>query len=87
MNTNYWSDDQKFRLFPLRWQGTKGLYTSTVNFNTLSKRNSKLTDDLTNAHIVQDSNMFVTNFVLYGLLEAEQLGTIKVDHNRFSESL
>ena len=31
--------------------------------------------------------MFVTSFVLYGLLEAEQLGTITIDHHLFSRSL
>lgn len=31
--------------------------------------------------------MFVTSFVLYGLLEAEELGTIKIDHHLFSLSL
>lgn len=31
--------------------------------------------------------MFVTSFVLYGLLEAEQLGTISIDHHLFSESI
>ena len=34
-----------------------------------------------------DSNMFVTSFVLYGLLEAQQLGTMEIDEHKFSESL
>lgn len=31
--------------------------------------------------------MFVSSFVLYGLLEAESLGTIKIDHHKFSQTL
>lgn len=31
--------------------------------------------------------MFVTSFVLYGLIEAQELGTIKIDSHQFSESV
>ena len=31
--------------------------------------------------------MFVTSFVLYAQVEAQELGTIKIDHHEMSQSL
>ena len=62
--------DKKF-IFPFQWQQTKGLYESSVRFNYIDKTNSEAAE-LFRSKIfrVPDSNMFVTSFVLYGLLEA-----------------
>ena len=53
----------------------------------MDKRNLGLAAFLRGSSAVPDDNMFVTNFVLYGLLEAKELGTVKVDEHKFSESL
>jgi len=36
---------------------------------------------------IDDVNMFVSSFVLYGLIEAQSLGTIKIDDHKFSKTL
>jgi len=49
----------------------KGIYQSRVHFNILDKRNTYLTAEVReNIMKIDDVNMFVTSFVLYGLLEA-----------------
>lgn len=34
-----------------------------------------------------DSNMFVTNFILSALLDCAEFGTIKLDQDKFEESI
>ena len=59
-----------------------------MRFNYIDRTNSEAAE-LFRSKIfrVPDSNMFVTSFVLYGLLEASELKTIKIDDHQFSQSL
>lgn len=68
------------------WAAKKGLYESSVHINFLDKRNTWFTDKLRNSPI-GDINMFVTSFVLYSQLEAQELGTIQIADHDFSRSL
>jgi hypothetical protein len=49
--------------------------------------NTKNASNFRSRFYLVDENMFVTNFVLYGLLEADQLSTIKINQTKFRESL
>lgn len=70
LNTHsFWEKDQKY-VFPIKWEHKKGIYESRVHFNFVDKTNSALAHFLRDDMKVDDINMFVTNFVLYGLLEA-----------------
>lgn len=64
----YWKKDQQY-LFPVLWEHRKGLFESKIHFNFVDKKNSDKTalirDDIFK---IDDNNMFVTSFVLYGLL-------------------
>ena len=55
--------------------------------NFVDKHNGLMAESLRKNFKLDDSNMFVTSFVLYGLLEAQQLGTVDIDEHKFSESL
>jgi hypothetical protein len=64
----------------------EGLFKSSINQNFVDKDNKALAAALRQLVQIDDENMFVTNFVLYGLLEAESLCTLKTDQ-RFNRSL
>jgi hypothetical protein len=53
----------------------------------VDKKNGARSAALRQRFKIDDENMFVTSFVLYGLLEAEQLGTLEADHHLYSRSL
>ena len=86
LNRHYWKRDQKY-VFPITWEHQKGIFESKVHFNYVGKHNLKFSRFMRDKEGVQDINMFVTSFALYGLLEAKQLGTIKIDEHEFSQSL
>ena len=69
-----------------KWAKKKGLYESSIHINFLDKRNTFLTQKFRNSPI-PDINMFVTSFVLYSQLEAQQLGTYNIDDHDFSFAL
>ena len=54
--------------------------------NIVDKRNGKFAETQ-RQNGVDDINMFVTSFVLFGLLEAKELGALKIDEHKFSQSL
>jgi hypothetical protein len=84
---HYWKKNQEY-VFPILWEHKKGLFQSRVHFNILDKRNTDTTAFIRDDFFkIDDINMFVTSFVLYGLLEAKELGTLKVDDHMLSESL
>ena len=83
---NYWEKDQKY-VFPIKWEHMKGIFESKVHFNILDKRNLGFAAFMRDNEGVPDINMFVTSFALYGLLEANALGTIKINEHKFSQSL
>ena len=84
--SRYWAKDTKFN-FPISEQHTKGLFESTIHFNAVDKHNGLRAEAVRKNFKLDDSNMFVTSFVLFGLLEAQQLGTVDIDEHKFSESL
>lgn len=68
---HYWKRDQEY-VFPILWEHKKGLFQSRVHFNILDKRNTDMTAFIRDDFFkIDDINMFVTSFVLYGLLEAK----------------
>jgi hypothetical protein len=67
----FWTKNQRYQ-FPILWEHRKGLFESRVHFNILDKRNSPLTAFIRDDFFkIDDINMFVTSFALYGLLEAQ----------------
>ena len=86
LGKSFMKKDQKFR-FPFIMHKTAGLYESDIHFNVVDKKNKLITALERRGAGLTDENMFVTNFVLMGLLEADNLGTIKLDHHQFSQSL
>ena len=83
---NYWSENTTFK-FMQTWDHLEGLFQSNIHFNFVDKKNGVRTAALRQRFKIDDENMFVTSFVLYGLLQAEQLGTVEADHHLFSRSL
>ena len=70
LKSHYWSKNQKY-IFPAQWEHKKGLYRSTVRINNVDRTNKLLTEIIRSKIFkIDDNNMFVTNFVLYGQLEA-----------------
>lgn len=88
---HYWKKNQAYKFPGItngNWEHLKGLYESRVHFNIVDKKNSNLTAFMrSNFFKIDDINMFVTSFVLFGLLEAKELGTIKINQHYFSQSL
>ena len=71
LQSRYWPQNQK-RIFPFVWERKKGLYGSTVRMNYVDKKNGRMAELFRQQLFkIDDMNMFVTNFVLYGLLEAK----------------
>ena len=67
LSKDFWTKDQKYRPL-ITWKHTQGLYSSEIHFNIVDKKN-KLTTALQRQKLkITDENMFVTSFVLYGLL-------------------
>jgi hypothetical protein len=67
---SYWKEDTKYKHFG-KWEHIKGLFPSDIHFNFVDKTNSERTAFMRQNMKIDDENMFVTSFVLYGLLEAE----------------
>jgi len=64
---SYWSKNQTFQQFST-WDRLKGLFPSDIHFNFVDSKNT-LKSTLLRQHMkIDDENMFVTSFVLYGLL-------------------
>ena len=82
----YWEKDQNY-IFGLKWQHQKGIFESKVHFNFIDHHNKGFAAFMREKQGVPDINMFVTSFVLYGLLEADALGTLQIDNHKFSQSL
>lgn len=55
--------------------------------NIIDKRNSYFDSLLRNHLTIDDKNMFVTNFILYSLLESINLGTIDYDKDSISKTV
>ena len=83
---SYWSKNQTYK-FLQTWDHLEGLFESNIHFNIVDKKNKLKAATVRERFKIDDENMFVTSFVLYGLLEAEQLGTIQIDQHAFSQSL
>ena len=67
----------RFRQFPLKFGENKGLYRSFIHINAMDETNS-LTSKLVRKYPkITDMNMFVTNFVVYALLESYEYKGIK----------
>ena len=86
LEKNYWSKDQSF-VFPIKWQHQKGIFRSSVHLNYIDKKNRRIAALIREKQGVDDLNMFVTSFCLYGLLEAQELGTVQLQEHQISESL
>ncbi len=84
--STYWSKDVPFK-FMSTWSHMEGLFQSDIHFNIVDKKNKATSAFIRQKGKIDDENMFVTSFVLYGLLEAEQMGTVQIDHHLFSRSL
>lgn len=76
--TSYWSKNSTYK-FMETWDHIEGLFESNIHFNIVDKKNKLSAATVREKFKIDDENMFVTSFVLYGLLEAQQLGTIKID--------
>lgn len=65
---NYWKKNQEY-VFPVTWEHQKGLFDSSVHVNLVDRKNIDLTAYIRDKYIrIPDINMFVTSFVLYGLI-------------------
>jgi hypothetical protein len=58
-----------------------------VKANIIDKKNSWYETKIRDIFHIDDNNMFVTNFILITLLEAEKLGQITIDEDSFSLAL
>jgi len=67
---SYWKTDVKYKQFET-WDHIKGLFPSDIHFNFVDKKNTARSAFMRQKMKIDDENMFVTSFVLYGLLEAE----------------
>jgi hypothetical protein len=67
---SYWKEDTRYKQFK-KWDHIKGLFPSDIHFNFVDKKNSARTAYMRQKMKIDDENMFVTSFVLYGLIEAE----------------
>lgn len=66
---NYWNKNQKYVYPIVKWEHQKGLFESKVHFNYLDKRNTKAAAFIRDEYFkIDDINMFVTSFILYGLV-------------------
>ena len=81
LKQHYWTHNKKM-IFPIQWERKKGLYSSTVRLNYVDKLNKEPAEFIrTKMFKVDDINIFVTSFVLFGQLEAMSLGTFELnDH-------
>lgn len=74
------TEDAKFRFFPPRMAENKGLYRSYIHLNVMDSRNSFPSKAVRTYIKVPDSNMFVSNFVIYALLESYEYGGLIIDN-------
>ena len=65
----------------------KGLFESTIDFNFIDKKNSLFYKFFRDYSTVLDNNMFVTNFVLYSMLDTYSAGLAPLDEQVFHEAL
>ncbi|KAL4426332.1 hypothetical protein ABPG74_011484 [Tetrahymena malaccensis] len=79
--------DQEFKKFPTQFAKQKGLYSSDIKLNFMDSSNSFFAHLLRESFSVYDNNMFVTNFVILGLLEASDLGQVQLDNKSIDEAL
>lgn len=84
LSQEYHSRNDKY-IFLIQWYHKKGIYDSKVHFNYVDKHNTIQSEILRDKVFkVDDVNMFVTSFVLFGLLEAQQLGTVNISEHKVS---
>lgn len=64
-----------------------GLYESVIKMNIIDKKNGELMTLFRRHANIPDKNMFVTNFILYSLLEAIDLNTVQYDAKVISKAM
>ncbi|KAF2076254.1 hypothetical protein CYY_002432 [Polysphondylium violaceum] len=73
---NYQNKKDKSYIPMVQWAEVKGLFQSDVRVNFVG---NELKTEARRKFAIPDSNMFVTNFVVFTLLESHKLGTIDLD--------
>ena len=82
-----YKDDQDFSVLPPRLEKQKGLYASYIKGNILDEKNSWFTAQVRENFNLADNNMFVTNFVLYAILESVEIGAIELQGESFRDAI
>jgi len=68
----------------IQWAELKGLFQSDVRVNFVG---NELKTEARRKFAIPDSNMFVTNFVVYTLLESHKLGSIDLDSTVLEDAI
>ncbi|KAL4433134.1 hypothetical protein ABPG74_010829 [Tetrahymena malaccensis] len=87
LQKNMFTTDQSFKLFPYQHETQKGIYNSEIKLNLIDQKNSYFTHLFRKKMGVVDNNMFVTNFILLGLIEASELGYLELDMETIEQNI
>jgi hypothetical protein len=83
---SYWEEDTDFEFMKSQYQ-VGGIFECVIHGNYVDKDNSDEAAELRDISLADDPDMFITSVVYHGLIEAEQLGTLTIDMERFNRSL